>query len=506
MTTLGRLLDRSADKHADRPFIISQESTISYGEMAQATDRLAGRLSSMGLRRGDTLAIWMPNRPEFVLAWFAAAKVGAMVVPVNPALTLEEAGFILADAGVSALVAGPQECDRSRDACERLSQTIRVLEVADLAGGDEADAERGRALGEQVTPDDVASCLYTSGTTGRPKGALLTHGNVTWDAQACIGVLELGCEDRFLCVLPLFHSFAQTVCVVLPATVGASVVLLDRFTPRGVLTALAEQAVTAFPAVPSMYAGLLKVPAAMRPELPALRLCISGGAALPMEVFHAFQREYGKTILEGDGPTECGPVTCVNPPDGAHKPGSVGLAVPGVEIKIFDEQDRELPAGEIGEIVVRGPNVMKGYLNQPEETAAALRGGWMHTGDMGRMDDEGYLYIVDRKKEMLLVSGFNVYPREIEEALMLHTEVTQAAVIGQADALRGEVPIAFVVAAEGRRPSERDLRNHCRQRLAPYKVPRAITLLEALPLSPTGKVDKNALHALAPAAQRDAVE
>ncbi|KPJ62725.1 hypothetical protein AMK68_04600 [candidate division KD3-62 bacterium DG_56] len=495
MTTLGRVLDRSAARRADAPFLISQEGTLTYGEAAKATDRLAGWLAGMGLRRGDAMAIWMPNRPEFVIAWFAAAKVGATVVPINPALTVEEATFMCADAGVSTVVVGAEQSERGTDVCARLNTAIPVMELADLTAGGLADAQRGRALAEGVGPEDVACCLYTSGTTGRPKGALLTHGNVTWDAQACTRVLDLGPDDRFLCVLPLFHSFAQTVCVVLPALVGAGVVLLDRFTPRGVLTALAEHEVTAFPAVPSMYAGLLKVPAEARPELPALRLCISGGAALPIDVFHAFQREYGKTILEGDGPTECGPVTCVNPPDGTVKPGSVGQALPGVEIRIFDDQDRELPTGQVGEIVVRGPNVMKGYLNQPEETAVALRGGWMHTGDMGRLDDEGYLYIVDRKKEMLLVSGFNVYPREIEEALMLHTDVVQAAVVGQADALRGEVPIAFVAAAEGRTPSERDLVNHCRQRLAPYKVPRAISVLPALPLTPTAKIDKNALRA-----------
>jgi long-chain acyl-CoA synthetase len=281
---------------------------------------------------------------------------------------------------------------------------------------------------------------------------------------------------------------------VLPLLPGCSSYLLERFSPAGVLRAVAEGGVTVFPGVPAMFGALLQVPASARPGLPSLRFCVSGAAPMPVEVMEAFEREFKTILLEGDGPTECSPVTCVNPYHGPRKAGSVGLPLPGVEIRIFDAEDRELPAGEVGEVVVRGENVMRGYHNRPEDTAAALRGGWFHTGDLGRFDAEGYLYLVDRKKDLIIVGGLNVYPREVELTLLSHPAVAEAAVVAIADEARGEVPAAFVALRRGEAAAASELIRHCRERLANFKVPRAVHFLDSLPKTGTGKLRKEDLR------------
>ncbi|MBI3963217.1 MAG: AMP-binding protein, partial [Deinococcus sp.] len=334
---------------------------------------------------------------------------------------------------------------------------------------------------------------YTSGTTGRPKGAMLTHGNFLANAQGAAQSLALGGDDIIIVVLPLFHAFAHTACMLLAVLQGATMVLVPRFTPEGTLQALAEQQGTVFMGVPSMYALLGQVPDPTAYDLTSWRFGISGGAALPVEVMQRFEARYSIPIYEGDGPTECGPVTCVNPIGGRRKPGTVGLPIANVAMRIVDETGRTLPPHTVGEIVVQGPNVMKGYWRNPQATQEAFFGEWFRTGDLGEVDEDGYFTIVDRKKDLLIVNGLNVYPREVEEQIYRHPAVAEAAVVGQSDALHGEVPRAFIVLRPGHSLTEAELLVFLRPHLARYKLPRHITFLSALPKTATGKILKRAL-------------
>jgi len=506
--TLGALLDRSAQRYRHRACVFQDGHRITYGDLADATDRYARGLYDLGVRRGDRVGIWMANHADYFIAYYGNAKLGAISVPVNTMLTGEEAHYLLRNSQARAVIAGPTYRTMLRSLQLRLP-ALRVIVVrgghaggrepsleAVVGGGADALAglgEGGLRFKRQVVPRDPAAILYTSGTTGRPKGAVLSHHNITWDAQACDRRLHLSPNDRALCVLPMFHAFAETVFLVLPLLVGASVVVMERFHPVATLKAMQEMQVTFFAGVPSMFMLMLQVPREARPPLERLRFCVSGAAPLPVEIQERFEHEFGVPLLEGDGPTECSPVTCVNPLEGPRKPGTVGLPLPGVKIAIFDEHDRPLPPGEVGEIVVRGPNVMMGYLDQPEETKKVMTSGWLHTGDLGKMDDDGYLTIVGRKKELIIVGGLNVYPREVEDALLRHPAVAEVAVVGRPDRLRGEVPVAYVVLRSGPSVQPRELQAFCRERLAPFKVPRAVEFREALPKSPTGKVLRETL-------------
>jgi len=508
--TLGRMLDDSARRFRHRACLFFRGNRITYGELADLTDRYAYAMHELGISRGDRVAVWALNCPEFVIAYYGNAKLGAITVPINTMFTPEEAHYILADAEAKAIVAHSCYEPGLHQIWQRLPELkhgiILPMDESETkfqrwddmmkAGADALAQAPETALDFKSQPltRDVAMYLYTSGTTGHPKGAMLSHRNLIWDTEACHRVIALGPDDVCLCVLPMFHSFAEQVFLVLPIRYGPSVVILDRFVPSTVLQAMYEYKVTMFCAVPSMFAMLLQVPREQRPPITHLKYCVAGGAALPQKIYHAFKEEFGVPILEGDGPTECSPVVSVNPWPGPQKVGSVGPPLPGIQVKIFDEHDREVRTNEIGEIVVKAPSVMVGYHNQPEATREALRGGWMHTGDMGRVDEDGYVFIVDRKKDMLICSGMNVYPREVEEALYQHPAVAEAAVVGMPDELRGEVPVAFVALAEGKTVTERELITFCRERLARFKVPRKIEFREQLPKTATGKILKQDLR------------
>jgi long-chain acyl-CoA synthetase len=368
-----------------------------------------------------------------------------------------------------------------------------ALEPGDVGPGAPPGHLRAGTAIPRVEAEDVAACLYTSGTTGRAKGAMLTHKNLLANIQSFREILHVTEDDVFLCVLPMFHAFAATVLFLEPLSLGATIVVEPRFAPDLVLKAIGEHGVTLFAGVPAMFAVLASLP---RPaaDFSAWRLCISGGAPLPPPVLEGFEAKYGVPIYEGYGPTECAPVLTVNPPLGLRKIGSVGPAIPQVELRIVDEAGAPVPVGQVGEIVARGPNVMKGYLNRPDETAGVLRDGWYHTGDLGRVDADGYYYIVDRKTDLIIVGGLNVYPREVELALASHPAVAEAAVIGVPDPARGEAPSALVVLRDGQQAGTQELIQWCRQRLANYKVPRTVTFVSQLPKSATGKVLKAKLR------------
>jgi long-chain acyl-CoA synthetase len=499
--TLLDMLAQSAGRIPDRPAFVFRERRVSYGELHRCALVLGERLRALGVNRGDRVVMMLPNVPEFGVGYFGILAVGGTAVPLNPLLKTEEVRYVLEDSGAAAMLCLQASYPLLQEASNDLGLRIPAL-VLDAEPGSPQTADLRRlpppkqiadvALARPEA-DDVAACLYTSGTTGHPKGALLTHRNLLANVRSFHEVLDVNAGEVFLAVLPLFHAYGGTVLLLEPLSAGATIVLEPRFVPDQVLRAISLYGVTFFAGVPSMYAVLANLPRAAA-DFSAWRLCISGGAPLPPPVLEAFEAKYGVPIYEGYGPTECAPVLTVNPPGGIRKVGSVGPAIPGVELRILDEHGNPLPPGEVGEIVARGANVMKGYLNRPEETAEVLQDGWYHTGDLGRMDQEGYCYIVDRKNDLILVGGLNVYPREVELVLASHPAVAEAAVIGVPDPVRGEVPKGLVTLKDGQLVGARELLQWCRQRLANYKVPRAITIVPEFPKTATGKILKTALR------------
>lgn len=506
---LSEMLEKTAHRCPQQTALIYRDKPISYSQLVENTRRLAAAYAALGVRHGHRLALLLPNSPAFVMGYYAAAYLGAISVPANPLFKPPELAYIWNDAQVALVLTAapllPNVLEASKEVgsiqhivCispkqevpSELVESVRgLLFLEDLLGSSPLPSHQEPPVHEE----ECAVVLYTSGTTGHPKGAMLSHRNLTRNIEQVLARLRFTPEDRLLTVLPMFHAFAGTVCMNLPIYVGAGSVLLESFAPAKVLETVARYRVTVLPAVPAMFYALLQLPPDPSLDLSSLRFLVSGGAPLPVAMLQALEARFGVPVIEGDGPTECSPVTTANPEEGPRKPGSVGPPIPGVEIAIVDEEDHPLPVGEVGEIVVRGDNVMLGYLNQPEATREAMRNGWYHTGDMGRFDEDGYLYIVDRKKDMVITAGFNVYPREVEEVLISHPGVADVAVIGLPDAARGEAVVAVVVPKEGVEVHERDLIRYCRERLADYKVPRKVLFRESLPRGSTGKVLKRLL-------------
>jgi long-chain acyl-CoA synthetase len=483
---------RTADRCGDKPAVYWGEQEFSFAQVRQQARAVAARLrEEFGIKPGDRVAIWLKNCPQFPAVLFGAWEAGAVVVMVNTFFKPDEVGHILDDSGARVMLSE----GAFQEAQARLGATrpgLRFFLLEQLAS---AAAPAAPSAAADPSEADLAALLYTSGTTGRPKGAMLTHGNFLHNVASCVQCLEVTDDDRIAVLLPQFHSFMFTVGTLLPMLSGAGIVLVRSVHPlKSVLEEIIRRRATVLPAVPQIYRALAEAPVA--PDWP-LRLCVSGGAPLPLEVFHAFKAKFPTALIEGYGPTESSPVASVNPIRGVNKPGSVGKPIPNVEMSIRDEAGTELPAGATGEICIRGGNVMRGYWNQPEETAKVLRDGWLYTGDVGHQDADGYFFITDRKKDMLLVNGINVYPREVEEVIYKFPGVREAAVIGIKDARKGEAPMAFVALTEGATLVERELLGFIRERLADYKVPRHVRLLPALPRNATGKILKTELRKLA---------
>jgi long-chain acyl-CoA synthetase len=500
---LQEIIQRGASEYPGRVAIRFHEEALSYGELAERISRCAHALRERGIGRGDRVGLLLVNCPESVIAYYGITAVGAVCVPVNPQLKPAELSYIWNDSNVRLAFVTAPLLKHALEARRALAKSMAIVSVgvppepavevstfAELLDGAGAKKTSPADLDQK----DPAVCMYTSGTTGRPKGALLSHRNLISNCEQVRAAINAFAGDNFLCALPLFHSFAGTVCQNVSLFCGASMTILEMFHPVHVAHAIGRHRVTIFPGVPTMFGAMLKLPNDVPVDLSSVRLVVSGGAPMPQAVMKAFEESFGIPIVEGDGPTECSPVTSVNPPDGVRKPGSIGLPLTGVQMKIFDDDDREVPAGEIGEIVVRGDNVMIGYHNNPDATAEAMRNGWYHTGDLGRMDEDGYFYIVDRKKDMIIVGGINVYPREIEEVLYSHPAVADAAVIGMPDEKRGEMIVALIVLKTGATARASDITSYCRERLANFKVPRRVLWRESLPRSGTGKVLKRLLR------------
>lgn len=499
---LARIITEHGQNIPEAIALIYKDRQISYGDLEDVTNRLARGLMSLGVGYGERVALICPNMPEFVISFFSVLKCGGTIVPVNFLFKKEELFFVLNHSGVSSVIIAAPFLPSLLGIKDRLPKLKQII-VFGSENSREDVLSYESLLKENssepvlypVSDDDVAAVLYTSGTTGRLKGAMLTHNNIYYDAKATNEVVIMGVEDCFLIVIPLFHSFGMTACMVLGLLSGSRLVLMERFVPQYTLQTIEEHKVTIFMAVPSIYSALLFYGRNLdRNRFKSLSVCVSGGAPMPEQVQRDFEDFFGCVIIEGDGPTECSPVTSVNPLKGERKIGSIGLPLMGVEMKIVDEQGREVPDEVTGEIIVRGPIVMKGYLNDIKATDESIKDGWFHTGDLGKRDSDGYFYIVDRKKDLIITGGMNVYPREVEDFLLKHPSVAEAAVTSKPDYLRGEVVHAFVVLKEGEYVTEKELISYCRNKLAKFKVPKEVTFMESLPKSYTGKVLKRILR------------
>ena len=511
--SLFEALAESAAKYPQHNAIYFYNHNISYQALLGQVTKLSAYLYAQGVRKGDRVGLMLPNCPHYVVAFYAAARLGAVVVQINPMYTAREVEYTMTDSGAKALVvmdrfyAGMAESDfvKALDAVVLVS----LAPNADLqvpANG----IEFTRAMQEDVeipapaqvdAAEDVAVLQYTGGTTGRSKGAMLTHRNLlanTWQSIAMLGGDSISADDKILAVIPLFHVYGMTIAMNMALVVGAGMILLPRFEIEEVLQTIKAHRPRFYPGVPTMYVAIANHPNAQEYGVDAIEICNSGSAPLPFEVKNLFEAKTGGRIMEGYGLSEASPVTHSNRYDLPHKPNSIGPVAPGTEAAIVDlgGSGEPVPVGELGELIIKGPQVMKGYWNMPEETGVTLRDGWLYTGDIARMDEDGYYYIVDRKKDMIISSGFNVYPRDIEEVLYQHPSVREAVVVGVPDEYRGESAKAYVVLKEQEEGVDYSelLDAFCREHLATYKVPREYEFRAELPKTAVGKILRRVLR------------
>jgi long-chain acyl-CoA synthetase len=477
----------------DKPAIRFKEQIITYGQLDEQVVSYANYLKSQGLQSDDKVILDMGNCPAFLYTYLGVVRNAAIIVPVNPMLTLHELTYVAKDSDAKYIVIGEDVMTSHNFTAESLTEALglRVI-VADAA----LSAEIALAPREQfdLAPDedDISTFLYTSGTTGNPKAAMLSHKNLAGNAGQSEEFWEVTDQDSIMCVLPMFHVFSFTLCVLLPLKAGCTISLIESFAPKTVIAELLEKEISIFMGVPTMLMVLTDIMKKENIRFPKLRIAAYGGASTPLQLFNTMV-ELGIPPAEGFGLTEGSPAVLLNPA-GKGRPLSCGVPISDVECRIVDEDDHDVPVGEVGELAFRGPNLMKGYYNRPEETEASMRGGWFHTGDLAKKDADDYYYIVDRKKDMVVVSGLNVYPREVEEILYKHPEIKDAAVIGVPDKLRGEVVIAYIVLKDpAKNIRHKEILRWLREYLAVYKLPRRIVVIDDLPRNSTGKILKRVL-------------
>lgn len=520
-TSLPWLLLSAAERSPQAPALVFFGRTITYGELNTHTARLANALKDLGLAKGARVGIFLPNSPQLVIAYHAVLRLGAVVVMLNPLLSAKELGYQLADSGAQRLILLDHFLPKLQEIRGQVDLTqIIITSLTDslpwpLKWLYPFKARRdGLAMGFEPAPDrypwrqllkhpplastplpeprDLAVLQYTGGTTGIPKAAELTHGNLMANVaqiDAWLPQVRYG-QERLMGLLPFSHSFGLTACLNWPMSQGAMIIVLPRFEINGFLKAMEKYRPTMLPGVPTLFVALINDPRLPKLDLSALWACISGSAPLPLEVRDRFESLSGCTMLEGYGLTEAAPITHFNPIRGNKPPGSMGLPLPSTLAKIMDQETghREMPPGEEGELVIFGPQVMQGYWQNPEETAMVLRDGWLYTGDLARMDEDGYFYIVERKKDLIIAGGYKIYPREVEEVLYQHPAVKEAAAFGVPDAYRGETVKVVIVPRDGASLTAADIEAHCRKLLAVYKVPKIIEFRAELPKSLVGKV------------------
>jgi long-chain acyl-CoA synthetase len=489
---LAANLLRTADRFPDRPAVRLDDTILTYADLADASARVVTLLRHLGVEPGDRVAVMLPNVPEFAVVYYGVLRAGAVVVPMNPLLKEREVGYYAEDSEARLIVAWHGCADEARMGAKRAGVPYIVVDEAFRAQTGSMTPAAGLTA---RTGTDTAVILYTSGTTGQPKGAELTHANLSTNVEiVATDLIQVGPDDVIFGGLPLFHSFGQTCGLNTAVSVGACLTLVSRFAPDKVLDVLERDRVTVFEGVPTMYVALLGAPDRAAYDVSALRVCVSGGAALPVEVMRGFEEAFGCMILEGYGLSETSPVASFNHPGRDRKAGSIGTPIRGVEMRVLDLSGADVPPGEVGEIAIRGHNVMKGYWRRPEATADAIPDGWFRSGDLARLDEDGYYFIVDRRKDMIIRGGYNVYPREIEEVIYEHPAVAEAAVIGVADPALGEEVGAAVVLKPGSTATPEDIQEYVKGQVAAYKYPRRVWVMDALPKGPTGKVLKRAIR------------
>ncbi|MDD5195547.1 MAG: long-chain fatty acid--CoA ligase [Candidatus Omnitrophica bacterium] len=504
-SNLVDMFDEVADKRLRHTALIFGARKITYGALLTQTKKLAFELDKLTIGKSDKVALWLPNCPEFVVSFFAILRLGAIVVPINTMFKQEEAKFVIGDSGAKVLICSIDKVAEGETILARLD-CLKYLISLPAPRQNSVVLNYHKLIKDAILfnnpvsldPNATAEIVYTSGTTGTPKGACLTHRNLLTNVADCEKIISFSKNDRIICVLPLFHSFASTVCMLLPIYKGAKIIIMRTVRPfKRIIRAIFRHRVTVFVGVPSFYSILAdahfpKLFLFLNLFINPVRLCISGAAALPFDVWRKFERKFRRPLLQGYGLTESSPVVSLNPLKGKRKPESVGKALPSASVKVIDKEGRKLKNGEVGELLVNGPSVMKEYYNLPAETEKALDDGWLYTGDLAKIDSEGFVFIMGRIKEMINVRGLNVYPKEIEDVLFRHPVIKEAAVVGVTHPRRGEVPVAFVVKKEA--IDEREIIRYLRQNIASYKVPRKIFFKEILPKGATGKILKMELQ------------
>ncbi len=488
MTNFAQHLSAAAAAEPDHPAVKLDEHVMTYAELEGAVARAAGLLRGHGVEAGDRVGMQLPNVPYFPIVYFGILRLGAVVVPMNPLLKDREVGYHLSDSGARVMVGWQQFEQPARAGSEEAGAACVIVTPGDfdrqLRDADPVEEVVDRADG------DPAVIIYTSGTTGTPKGATLTHANITAAAEVGRELVDAGPESVTVATLPLFHVFGMNSIMNVTVLARGLLTLVPRFEPGKVLEVIERDRATTFGGVPTMYAAMLHHPDRDRYDVSSLEFCVSGGAALPVEVLRGFDEAFGCKVLEGYGLSETNGMASFNLPQQERKPGSIGVPTGGTEMKVVDDQDNEVPQGEPGEIVMRGPFVMSGYWNRDDATESVMRGGWFHTGDIATVDEDGYFFIVDRKKDLIIRGGYNVYPREVEEVLYTHPAVREAAVIGVPHDSLGEEVGAAVVLKDGESATTEELREYMKQKVAAYKYPRVIWLMDELPKGGTGKVLK----------------
>ncbi len=488
---------RFGERVALRDFGTNRRYT--YAELDELTDRISGGLKALGVEIGDRVALLHPNHTDFILAYFSVIKAGAIAVPVNSAYTTREILHILEDSGAGYLISTQAFSPSLEEVRCRATQLKHTLVKAEGEGLKETLEKEVKTLKPFVvlerSPDDLAFIFYTSGTTGRPKGVTLTHRNLTFGGANTAQSYGLRETDVSLACLPLVHIFANASPVFGSLNSGGSIVVMERFQTEMVFEALERYGVTWFPGVPTMFGYLLNAFDERPRSFRSLRMGLSGGASLSTEHLTRFEAVFRAPVLEVYGLTESTGLVTANPVYGIRKTGSIGLSVPGVQVRLVAEDGRDVPEGEVGELVFRGPNATPGYWGLPQVTQETIRAGWVYTGDLAYQDEDGYFFIVGRKNELIISGGYNIYPREIEEVLYLHEDISEAAVIGISDPDLGEVPKAFVALKSGRQLTPQALLEFCRLHLAAYKIPKTLEIMQELPKNSTGKILKKELTA-----------
>ena len=515
MLNLSVLLEASAFKHGSKPAFTFGDTTLTFAQVNGAANQVANGLISKGIQKGDKVALSCFNLPYFPIIYFGILKAGATVVPLSVLLKEDEIHYHLNDSDAKAYFCFVGTPDlpmgqmglagfKKADKCEHIFMiTPKPTDPSPFEGVPTLGAlmanQSPTIETERTSAEDTAVIIYTSGTTGKPKGAELTHSNLVLNARLCGDLFNISSNDRILIVLPLFHIFAMTCLMNAGVMNGSHSVLLPRFDAEAVYGLLQKHEITIFAGVPTMYWGLLQYTDDQFDYAKIsenLRVCASGGAALPVQVLHDFQNRFNVPVLEGYGMSEGSPVVTFNQSDVGTKPGSIGTPVWGVEVKLVDDEGQEVGVGEKGELWYRGHNVMKGYYNKPEANAKTITDGWLHSGDVAIKDEDGFYFIVDRTKDMIIRGGLNVYPREVEEVMIKHDDVSLVAVIGVPHEQMGEEIKAYVVLNEGASISEEELKAYTKSKLAAYKYPRIIEYIDALPMSATGKILKKELRKL----------